>query len=340
MSEQGTPTIELSDEPRRPATAPGPTGFASAGWRFETGCSSTGRRRGPRRRAPPTASIKVASGQKPSFAPRAGGAAAAARPAQARRGDGGDPAGAPPPARGATALRGPARAASRRSPRPPPAASSAAAARRPAPGARASRRRSACCRRRLRCAAPTCPPTTPSSTSRSAPTSRAVRPDARSPRSTSAAARTSSRRCSSSRSRASSSSSASSSPRAAPSAAPPGSPRVARRRAVRVVRAQPRLADRARRSPAGTEIQRLIATREPTPEQMEVGAAALDAILRAEGAPGPARAYFFFGWSAAPARSSSPVGGLDDGLVAALAAVELVPCRAASQDVVAWPAVE
>jgi uncharacterized protein YqhQ len=32
----------------------------------------------------------------------------------------------------------------------------------------------------------------------------------------------------------------------------------------------------------GTEIQRLIATREPTPEQMEVGAAALDAILQAE----------------------------------------------------------
>jgi uncharacterized protein YqhQ len=32
----------------------------------------------------------------------------------------------------------------------------------------------------------------------------------------------------------------------------------------------------------GTEIQRLLATREPTAEQMEVGAAALDAILRAE----------------------------------------------------------
>jgi uncharacterized protein YqhQ len=35
----------------------------------------------------------------------------------------------------------------------------------------------------------------------------------------------------------------------------------------------------------GTEIQRLIATREPTEEQMEVGAAALDAILQAEHAP-------------------------------------------------------
>ncbi|HYU61616.1 MAG TPA: DUF1385 domain-containing protein [Solirubrobacterales bacterium] len=48
---------------------------------------------------------------------------------------------------------------------------------------------------------------------------------------------------------------------------------------------------RAVRRP-GTEIQRLLATREPTAEQLEVGAAALDAILRAEGvgplsAPGP-----------------------------------------------------
>ena len=34
----------------------------------------------------------------------------------------------------------------------------------------------------------------------------------------------------------------------------------------------------------GTEIQRLFATREPTPDQLEVGSAALDAILRAEGA--------------------------------------------------------
>ena len=39
---------------------------------------------------------------------------------------------------------------------------------------------------------------------------------------------------------------------------------------------------RAVRRP-GTEIQRLVATREPTPEQMEVGAAALEAILQAEG---------------------------------------------------------
>ena len=44
---------------------------------------------------------------------------------------------------------------------------------------------------------------------------------------------------------------------------------------------------RAVRRP-GTEIQRLIATREPTAEQMEVGAAALDAILQAEhAAPTP-----------------------------------------------------
>jgi len=36
----------------------------------------------------------------------------------------------------------------------------------------------------------------------------------------------------------------------------------------------------------GHEIQRLISTREPTREQLEVGSAALDAILRAEGSPG------------------------------------------------------
>ena len=39
---------------------------------------------------------------------------------------------------------------------------------------------------------------------------------------------------------------------------------------------------RAFRRP-GTEIQRLFATREPTAEQMEVGSAAMDEILRAEG---------------------------------------------------------
>jgi uncharacterized protein YqhQ len=32
----------------------------------------------------------------------------------------------------------------------------------------------------------------------------------------------------------------------------------------------------------GHEIQRLISTREPTPEQLEVGVAALDEVLRAE----------------------------------------------------------
>jgi uncharacterized protein YqhQ len=36
----------------------------------------------------------------------------------------------------------------------------------------------------------------------------------------------------------------------------------------------------------GHEIQRLVSTREPTPEQLEVGSAALDAILQAEGATG------------------------------------------------------
>ena len=40
----------------------------------------------------------------------------------------------------------------------------------------------------------------------------------------------------------------------------------------------------------GHEIQRLIATREPTPEQLEVASAALEEILRAESAGGPAGA--------------------------------------------------
>jgi uncharacterized protein YqhQ len=35
----------------------------------------------------------------------------------------------------------------------------------------------------------------------------------------------------------------------------------------------------------GYEIQRLFSTREPTPEQMEVGSAALQEVLRAEGVP-------------------------------------------------------
>ena len=42
---------------------------------------------------------------------------------------------------------------------------------------------------------------------------------------------------------------------------------------------------RAFRRP-GNDIQRLVATREPTPEQLEVGAAALEEILRAEGRSG------------------------------------------------------
>jgi uncharacterized protein YqhQ len=37
----------------------------------------------------------------------------------------------------------------------------------------------------------------------------------------------------------------------------------------------------------GREIQRLVATREPTPEQLEVGSAALAEILRVEPAGGP-----------------------------------------------------
>jgi uncharacterized protein YqhQ len=35
----------------------------------------------------------------------------------------------------------------------------------------------------------------------------------------------------------------------------------------------------------GHEIQRLVSTREPTPEQLEVGVAALGEVLRAEGRP-------------------------------------------------------
>jgi uncharacterized protein YqhQ len=38
----------------------------------------------------------------------------------------------------------------------------------------------------------------------------------------------------------------------------------------------------------GHEIQRVVGTREPTPEQLEVGQAALDEILRVEGATAPA----------------------------------------------------
>jgi uncharacterized protein YqhQ len=37
----------------------------------------------------------------------------------------------------------------------------------------------------------------------------------------------------------------------------------------------------------GHQIQRLVSTREPTPEQLEVGAAALHEVLRAEATPGP-----------------------------------------------------
>ncbi len=63
---------------------------------------------------------------------------------------------------------------------------------------------------------------------------------------------------------------------------------------------------RAVRRP-GTEIQRLIATREPTQQQMEVGAAALDAILQAEGSP-PVRALP----AAAPRRQPLGADPLDE----------------------------
>ena len=55
---------------------------------------------------------------------------------------------------------------------------------------------------------------------------------------------------------------------------------VARGRAVRLERAPSRLAARRMRlRRPGTEIQRLVATREPTDEQLEVGIAALAEIL-------------------------------------------------------------
>ena len=104
------------------------------------------------------------------------------------------------------------------------------------------------------------------------------------PRSTTAAARTSWRRCSS----------------APPRAAPPCAGRASRGPAaeaivglgsvafaVEVFAWSERHSDtalaRLLRKP-GHEIQRLVGTREPTPEQLEVGRAALDEILRVEGA--------------------------------------------------------
>jgi uncharacterized protein YqhQ len=60
-------------------------------------------------------------------------------------------------------------------------------------------------------------------------------------------------------------------------------------------------AARAIRRP-GYELQRAVGTREPTPEQLEVGRAALNEILRLEGAAGP---------TAAPAKSSAEGDSLE-----------------------------
>ena len=56
-----------------------------------------------------------------------------------------------------------------------------------------------------------------------------------------------------------------------------------RRRGLRVVRAPRRHRAGARPAPPGHELQRVLGTREPTEEQLEVGRAALAEILRAEG---------------------------------------------------------
>ena len=261
------------------------TSSASAAWRCATGCSCTARRTGRRRCATGDGEIEVASGRKPYLGGRAtervpgvrgvaklaeamaviplvkralpGGAAADAGRAHARR-DGG---------RGARSARRSVRRGAR------------TVARETAVGAgRAWRRRCS------RCAAATSPPTTASSTSRSPPTSRTARPPTPT-RSTIAAARN----------------------LVAPMLGAAAVGNVAARRAglrgpaaeavvgarqrrgggggVRLVRA-PRghRACRARCGGPGFEIQRMVGTREPTAEQLEVGRAALDEILRVEGA--------------------------------------------------------
>ena len=177
MSEQGTPTIELS-EPRRPATAPGPT-------------ASPRRDGASKRAAHPRADVVGRGGARPrrraSGSPRARSRASPRRPAAAPRS-----CAARCKLAEAMAVIPLARRSLPEARLPfedvrvllaAVAASAAGGMLRrrgeetSARRARASRRRSACCPRRSPCAAPTCPPTTPSSTSRSAPTSRAVRPD-------------------------------------------------------------------------------------------------------------------------------------------------------------------
>ena len=135
--------------------------------------------------------------------------------------------------------------------------------------------------------AATSPPTTASSTRRSPRTRRPTTPTrARRRRSTTAAAPTSSPRCSRPTSRARCCCAGSSSARRRWPAAPSRSPRTAA--AVEVFawceRNSGTRAAKALRRP-GFEIQRLVGTREPDEQQLEVGRAALEEILRVEQPP-------------------------------------------------------
>ena len=188
MSEPSIPTIEVS-QTSASGNGAGPRRLRLGGMALRNGLLIHGPTSWAAAARAGDGTIKVASGPKPTFAPRAAGGAAASRAAEARRGIRGDPAGATQASRGPAAVRGPAASSSPRSPRPSPATCCGAAARRRR-RARASPRRSDCCRPWWLCAAPSSPPTTASSTRRSAPTSRGAPIPPRSPRSTSAAART------------------------------------------------------------------------------------------------------------------------------------------------------
>ena len=203
------------------------------------------------------------------------------RPAAAGRGDGGHPAGPDAAALRAAAVRGSGRGRRPRSRASPARACCGAQAARASAASSRSRRWERC-RRSPRCAILRSPRTTRSSTRRSAATS-GTRTPPECPRSTSAAARTWSARCWRSRSSA----------RWSPSAwwTSPGRSR-ARLAALASVGGAVELFVFAERHPdsavgraihgPGYEIQRLVSTREPTAEQLEVGVAALQEVLRAE----------------------------------------------------------
>ena len=273
-------------------TAPCPrTSCVWAAWRCATACSCTGRRTGPPRCATTPGRSRWRPGASPTSAARRRGRARRARRAQARRGDGRDPARQAGAAGGAPADAGraarSARWARRRSAAGDP---QRVRGRRSAIGPRGARwaRRRAWSPALLAAArAASSPPTTASSTSRSPPTRRTAR--RRTPtRSTTAAARTWWRRCSPPPRSATS-------PRAARACAapPPRRPsgsaaRLWRSRCSPGASATPtRALARLLRRP-GHEIQRVVGTREPTAEQLEVGQAALAEILRVEACP-PAR---------------------------------------------------